>query len=130
MICLLLLLACESAEPLPPPTRTQSPPGQMVKVGPVSGLLVAGKGSSEAVLLLVDDLGEATQSQVRQFFPSPALAITPATDIMAATRYLASFEGIKTVTPHCQRMDCTDINIAATQSMLPAHQAPLKPSQP
>ena len=117
MTLLLLILACETAQPLPPSAKTPpAPAAQMVKSGDVSGLLVDGDGSSHAVLLLVDDFDEAARTRAQMFSPAPVLAITPATEIKAAQTYLSGLPGIKGITILCHREDCPEVNLEEVRS--------------
>ena len=127
---LLLLLACETAQPLPPPSATKAlPTAQMVKVGEVSGLLVEGGQSEHAVLLLVDHFSDAARARAKVFAPAPVLAISSSTPIAAAEAYLSGLPGIQTVTILCDRADCPELNFEVLQPTSPGRRYFAKPDQ-
>lgn len=131
MMTLLLFLACETAQPLPPSAQVQpEPTAQRVKVGEVSGLLVDGSGGEHAVLLLVDAFDDNATKRAKMFSPAPVLAISPETEINAGKAYLAGLPGIKAVTVLCHRNNCPELTIEAVQSTSPARRYLGKPGRP
>ena len=117
MTSLLLGLACETATPLPPPSRdTTKVAAQMVAAGDVRGYLVRTEGSVDAHLLLTKSLDDETQAQAKTYVGSTVLAIVPATDTAKSLAYLEGLPGIERVTVICQRAACPELNPGAVQS--------------
>lgn len=132
MIAALLVgLACESAQPLPPPARASTRvASQMVAAGDVHGYLVRTEGSTEAVLLLSTEIDEGARQQAKGFTGSTVLAITPATDTTQSESYLKGLPGIETVTTVCARQQCPGVIVEVGQSSSPPRQHRAEPGQP
>ena len=131
MMILLLLFACETAQPLPPSAKAKpEPTAQRVKVGEVTGLLVDGDGGDHAVLLLVDDFDDNATKRAKMFSPATVLAISPETEINAGKGYLAGLPGIKGVTVLCHRDNCPELTIEEVQSTSGARRYLGKPGRP
>ena len=121
MIWILLVLACDQAQPLPPSAQEPPPPpSQMVKAAEVEGFLVDGVNSDQGVLLLVEALDDRAKSRAKLLSPSTVLAIKPTVSTDAAEQYLTGIAAVSTVTILCDRADCPEVNSEAGPATSPA----------
>ena len=131
MTLLLLILACETAQPLPPSAAPPRPPSaQMMKSGDVNGFLIGGSGENRAILLLVDHLDEDARAQSTTFTPATVLAITPTTETQAAQAYLSGLPGVEHVTIVCQRTECPETSLEGVRSTSPHRKDPETQDRP
>ena len=122
LIAIIVVLACESAVSLPPVARDPARVApQMVAAGEVRGYLVRAAGSSDGVLMLTADLGEATRARAASFSDSTVLAITPTSDLDKSRAYLRGLPGIERVSVICVRDRCPEINPGAERSSQQDH---------
>jgi hypothetical protein len=111
LISLFLLLACESAVPLPPKVQGPPPPNaRMVRAAGVQGYLVQPVTSPSplAILLLVEQLDETTRIEATNHRDKTVLAITPSTSMDVASTYLRGMAHIQEVRIICKRDECSE----------------------
>lgn len=110
LAAILVVLACESATPLPPPRRPSvKVTNQMVEAGDVRGYLVRPERSQEGVLLLAAHLDATTRRQAEEFTGSTVLAISPETSVEKSEAYLKGLSGITRIRTVCARESCPEI---------------------
>lgn len=117
MTRLLLWMACETAQPLPPSTLSHhASSARMVQINDIKGQLLRGENSPKGVLLLVDEHSDIALSTAVRFHPDTVFSITPDIDVRAATQYLGGLPGITATRVVCVRSDCSTFNLEAELS--------------
>ena len=120
MTRLFLWMACETAQPLPPPTFSHhASSARMVKINDIKGQLLRGENSQKGVLLLVDEHSDIAMGRAVRFHPDTVFSITPDIDIKAASQYLGGLPGITVTRVVCVRSDCSTFNLEEEQSKEP-----------